>query len=265
MDLKQKNYVFAASVAIVDEEKAESIFLKINDKLTTIKLLDLFVGKIKTNFSEDNDAKFTFEIKGWSIIQMLKVANEENYNSLSIQDEEKIEKVKIDFCFKEEENCIELNLINIETPLIQFNDKEIEEVELDKIFKKILELSNPKKEGKDKGAGVGSPHSEPALIKNTNYENFSKRFLAKGFSVINGKDNEKNFHFFISPNKEKLSGKTFLVEVVSETEAIQYDELTENPDFFQFVDNDKNRFINVYLEDNNSINIEFEPVTKETV
>lgn len=220
---EQKNYTLQSSkkdpVANYDFSK---INLKVNGKLTTIKLLDLFEKISNQELENDDDLGYILVVQGWSLLQDVKNG--------------KLNDIDISF-FSEELG--DLNIVKIKNPLWQMSDKNIDEDVVKSFHQKILELAKSKDEPQPIVEEL--PHrSDPVGVINPNYENAKERFLNSGYKEFQfiGEDGAD---YRLLENKER--NKVKLVHVISPTEVKEFangNPVTLDGDYI-FVDNDENK------------------------
>jgi len=221
MWLKQKVYTLAISGDLTSQDNIGNVNVKVNDKLTTIEIKQLFA---KVDYSELSDDNKLLKICGWSILQRI-----EN-GVLKIGQNE----VAISF---ENENGILLSVQKIANPWFQLNDIELSEEDYNSIDNKILELAD--NSSKETGV-VEEPHSSPPVFINKDYESGAKAFIKKGFT----EHSSGNFKLLINSEKDKV----IFIEVINENEMTQYkksSKVTEG--FYSFDDVENKRSINVKL------------------
>lgn len=231
MRLKQKNYTLKLSESKSYDELVnydfDKIKLQINDNLTSIGLLDLFL-KISDQELDEEDNELT--ITGWSILQEIKD------KQLIINNE------PIKICFYSDELGT-LQIIEIKNTLFQLNDKEIDEAEVKQFYDKIVELSKPVKTEEDNKSEAeegtkppleasGTIIDDKGTIENDKYETTKLRYTSNGFKEYKFKD------FRLLENSER--GKLILVELLSPTELKQYSDYSEtSKGSYKFASDDK--------------------------
>lgn len=231
MWLQQKDYTLSIDRAVATkDENLSKINLKVNNRLTTVTLEQLFLEISKYEFSDDGKSLL---VRGWSILEKVKD------NNLIIEDKQ------ISISFHGEE-LGELAIAKIINPWCQMNDKKITDENLQEFYSKIIELSTPpaleKEEQLDEQAGEASlPQVEPpVLIINKSYENGKKPYLKSGYKEYES----DNFRLL------EKGEKTVLIELIDSNELTQYKKhnlLAEG--FYQFIDENNARKINAKIID----------------
>ncbi len=248
MWLKQKIYTLKLeNEANIQNDNFESIQVKLNRKLTTITLSQLFAKISNYSFSEDGK---TIEVKGWSILQDLVSG------WLKIGDEQ------IEFSFQDEEEN-EFIISKIENPIIIWNDIELSSEEVEQTYSKFIELTNSSKQEDNEAGSDGSPHTSPPVIINEVYERGKAGLIKKGFTEYSSESDSSNpnFRLLLIDNENKLSGN--LIEFLSEDKISQLQNPVKIADgFYMFEDEKNKRTINAKTIDG-VLNVSFSDVPLE--
>lgn len=228
MWLEQKKFIFGfSSKGILRNDNFEEIYVRLNEKQTTIKLSQLFVKISKFEFEDEK-----LIVKGWSILEKI-----DNLGQILIIDQ----LVKFDFIF-EEENI--LNIISVETPWFQLNDIEIDKEAIKAFDEKLLELSGVVNASEDNTGEDGSPQSSPPVIVNSIYESVKPTWLKRGFKEYIF----ENFRLLIKNDEEYNSAN--LVELINEERLIQLKDPKKVIDnFYKFEDLKNQRIVNAKIID----------------
>ena len=227
MWLKQKVFTFELeSEAKIQNDNFEEIKVSLNRKLTTISLEQLFTKISYYSFSEDGK---TFEVKGWSILQIL------NEGRALIGEK------NIEFSFQDAEGN-EFILISIVNPWLILNDIEISEKDLNDVNEKLIELSEASAKENNTDA-EGSPHTkEVSVFVNDSYNLAKKSFINRGFKEYS----KDNFRLLILEKNESFQAN--LIEIISAEKIIQhYNPIKVLDNFYQFNDKRNDEVIDVKL------------------
>ena len=213
MWLNQKVFTFKFEGAqTIQDDSFDSIKVKINENLTTIKLSQLFAKHDKPEFIEKNTK---LKIKGWSILQSVA-------NGL-IQIGEKTEGETIipivsSISFESEQLGV-VEIESIENPWFILNDIELSDEDLKSIDDKLLELSGLNAPVVDDAEQEEEPHPQPAVIVNSVYEKGKESFLKRGYTEFL----KDNYRFLLLNKDDKF--KASLIEFVDEKQLNQYNEV----------------------------------------
>lgn len=225
MWIEQKVYTLKSEKGgnVKSEDILNNVFLRVNENLTTVTLKQLFLKHSDPSF-EDN----ILEVKGYSILEKVIPLTGDFF----INDQ----KVKISFNHEEIGN---LEIIEIENPLFQANDKSIEDEDVDSFNKKIIELSQLKTDDNKEEENV-NPHTETSSdivpIFNKKYENGKVRYINNGYKEFVDGD----FRLLLK------NDSVLIFKIVSEDEIIQFENIEEkNENEFLFSYNDDSYVANV--------------------
>lgn len=242
MWLEQKNYTFKTEKGAVNQDPSlDNIYLRVNENLTTVELKQLFVKINDSEFDEDDKL---LTVKGYSILQRVEPISGELKINQPEADESASGRVKISF---NSEAFGNLEIIEIENPAVQFNDKEISEDVVNKFEEKIKELAQVKTE--EEVVVTGSPQPETATI-NKQYEIVKQRYLLNGYQeFVLGE-----YRLLVKKNDGKILASFY--DIVSETEIVPYNRISETEENIYHVFNDKDIKLFVVSIDENTMKVE---------
>lgn len=232
MWLKEKVYILSAESVDNFQDNIGNINVRLNDKLTTIEISQLF-AKITYGLSILNG---TIKICGWSILQNIKDG------VIKIGDND----IAVSF---ETESGLKLYIKEVKSPWIIFNDIELNDEELNSINQKLLELASVQDLETEREE---EPHSPPPVFNNEDYLISKNHFIKKGFEeYING-----NNKLLIKDSGNEVKG--YFIQILSDNELIQLKNPRKViPGFYKFDDVDNNRIVNVKIQEDKTINVDF--------
>lgn len=233
MWIEQKVYTLKSEKGgdVKTEDILDNIFLRVNENLTTVTLKQLFLKNSEPEFKSN-----LLIVKGWSLLEKVIPVTGAYLATLTSKESEAKDQVRISF---NNEILGNLELIEVENPLIQSNDKSIEDNDVEDFNKKIIELSQLKTADKETEEDV-TPHTEASVpIENKEYENGKASYLKVGYKEFS------NGNFKLLVKGEKV----ILFEIVSEEEIKVFSEpkiLEENS--YEFTDSENNEIIKVKVD-----------------